>query len=59
MKTRIKFHCFPGDLCVQDKIALLENPKTKNGFRKLLKLRERATLKRQTEQEIKNSLKEL
>ena len=65
MKTRLKFHSFPGDLPKCDKIALLENkPMTaslnrfsssKNrakSYRKMICMKERAVLKRRTSKEV-------
>lgn len=54
MKIRIKFHDFPGDVPKHEKIQMLEdkNHPLHKEFVKILKLRERAAFKRQTEQLI-------
>lgn len=60
MKPRIKMHQMPGDILRRIKIAMLEG-KYKDrvrskAFKKLIKMRERATIKRQAQREIEKQL---
>ena len=62
MKPRLKMHQFPGDVSKQEKIAMMEKRSTRTtgkggkkvgkAFRKKVRMKERAVLKRRTQQEI-------
>lgn len=60
MKPRVKMHDMPGDLAKHEKIAMREgrHPDRKRAktFRNVVKMRERATLKRQSSKEIEEQL---
>jgi len=51
MKPRIKFHDMPGDVPKQEKIAMLEDKhkdkKRSKSYKKMIRMRERATIKRE------------
>jgi hypothetical protein len=59
MKPRIKMRAMPGDISKGAKIAMLEGrdprKKVSKSFKNLIRMRERATLKQRTEEEIKNA----
>ena len=59
MKPRVKMHDMPGDVHKSEKIAMLEGRHPdKNrckSYRAMLRLRERATLKRQAQKEIESA----
>jgi len=71
MKTRLKFHVFPGDIPKRNKIAMMENQdaelaietygglktqkKRRKSYKRMILSKERAVLKRREQNEIKNS----
>lgn len=71
MKIRLKFHAYPGDIPLRNKIAMMENhddilaveaygglktqKKRRKSFKQMICSKERAVLKRQVQNEIKNS----
>lgn len=62
MKTRIKMHQMPGDICKQEKIQMMEHdhesPKRSKAYRKMIQSREKAVLRERTQQIISNQLTE-
>jgi len=60
MKPRIKMHDMPGDIPKQAKIDMLEGRDHRinvvKAYKAMLRMRERATLKRRAEQEIRVGL---
>lgn len=53
MKPRVKMHCFPGSLSIAEKEKLLQgNSARSKTFRSILKMRERAVIKRRGEEEM-------
>ena len=59
MKTRIKFHCFPGSISKEDKISLLEKSglevKRAKAYKKMIRMKERAVIKEETKKIIASS----
>lgn len=60
MKPRVRMHQLPGDIPRREKILLFEKGRGKRArtFRRVLKMRERATLGRQARREIAEQLEE-
>jgi len=58
MKTRVKMHQLPGDVHKSEKIAMMEGKhpekKRSKSFKKMVRAKERAVLKRRTKKEIKS-----